>query len=207
MTFPNREPSTRAFSSAPSSVRARRHPVPVVSGGGTPALFTAQSIRSSPSTARGLHLQRRWPSLRRGDLGRLRDVRCTVVSRPTPERAVLDAGSKVPPPTCSVPGYVPARVPGARPSPPRRAAGGVRSRGVPRAAEDPRGRGGGPEPLLRRQQHGRRGVRNPRRRGRGGVEGGRARQGALSRRPDTTMCQWEASCDCALRGAHRGRAK
>jgi hypothetical protein len=39
------------------------------------------------------------------------------------------------------------------------------------------------------------------------VEGGRARQGALSRRPDTTMCQWEASCDCALRGAHRGRAK
>src|SRR5215470_1160945 len=45
MTFPNREPTTREFfAEALGLFKAAGIPVPVVSGGGTPTLFTAQSI-------------------------------------------------------------------------------------------------------------------------------------------------------------------
>src|SRR5205814_3393948 len=45
MTFPNREPGTRAFLERALELFKRDGTaVPVVSGGGTPAIFTAQSI-------------------------------------------------------------------------------------------------------------------------------------------------------------------
>jgi len=45
MTFPNREPTTREFfERALALFKGAGMPVPVVSGGGTPALFTAQNI-------------------------------------------------------------------------------------------------------------------------------------------------------------------
>jgi len=99
MTFPNREPGTRAFFGRALELFERAGiPVPVVSGGGTPALFTAQSIPQLTEHRAGVYIYNDRMAVASGaatwDDCAMR-VRCTVVSRPTPERAVLDAGSKV----------------------------------------------------------------------------------------------------------------
>ena len=72
--------------------------VPVVSGGGTPAIFTAQSIPQLTEHRAGTYIYNDRMVVASGtatwDDCAMR-VRCTVVSRPTADRAILDAGSKV----------------------------------------------------------------------------------------------------------------
>jgi D-serine deaminase-like pyridoxal phosphate-dependent protein len=99
MTFPNREPGTRQFLERALALFARAGvPVPVVSGGGTPAIFTAQTIPQLTEHRAGTYIYNDRMVVASGtatwDDCALR-VRCTVVSRPTPDRAILDAGSKV----------------------------------------------------------------------------------------------------------------
>jgi len=99
MTFPNREPGTRAFFERALELFGRAGiAVPVVSGGGTPAVFTAQSIPQLTEQRAGVYVYNDRMVVASGtatwDDCAMR-VRCTVVSRPTPDRAVLDAGSKV----------------------------------------------------------------------------------------------------------------
>jgi D-serine deaminase-like pyridoxal phosphate-dependent protein len=99
MTFPNREPGTRAFFERALELFGRAGiAVPVVSGGGTPAVFTAQSIPQLTEQRAGVYVYNDRMAVASGtatwDDCAMR-VRCTVVSRPTPDRAVLDAGSKV----------------------------------------------------------------------------------------------------------------
>ena len=110
---PAAHPLRRADDVPEQSVRARPNsstarstlfagegiPVPVVSGGGTPALLTARRLPDDDrAPRRHLRLQRRddGPSGHR-DLGRLRHARPRRPwsSRPTPDRAIVDAGSKV----------------------------------------------------------------------------------------------------------------
>jgi D-serine deaminase-like pyridoxal phosphate-dependent protein len=99
MTFPNREPGTRQFLERALALFARAGvPVPVVSGGGTPAIFTAQTIPQLTEHRAGTYIYNDRMVVASGtatwDDCAMR-VRCTVVSRPTPDRAILDAGSKV----------------------------------------------------------------------------------------------------------------
>src|SRR2546426_672822 len=99
MTFPNREPGTRVFLERALELFKRAGvPVPVVSGGGTPAIFTAQSIPQLTEHRAGTYIYNDRMVVASGtatwDDCAMR-VRCTVVSRPTPDRAILDAGTKV----------------------------------------------------------------------------------------------------------------
>ena len=99
MTFPNREPGTRAFFERALELFQRAGiAVPVVSGGGTPALFTAQSIPQLTEHRAGTYVFNDRMVVASGtatwDDCAMR-VRCTVVSRPTPDRAIFDAGTKV----------------------------------------------------------------------------------------------------------------
>src|SRR5262249_45791243 len=99
MTFPNREPGTRAFlERALELFKGAGIAVPVVSGGGTPAIFTAQSIPQLTEHRAGTYISNARMVVASGtatwDDCAMR-VRCTVVSRPTADRAILDAGTKV----------------------------------------------------------------------------------------------------------------
>jgi D-serine deaminase-like pyridoxal phosphate-dependent protein len=99
MTFPNRDPDTRLFLERALELFKRAGiPVPVVSGGGTPAIFTAQSIPMLTEHRAGTYIYNDRMVVASGtatwDDCAMR-VRCTVVSRPTADRAVLDAGTKV----------------------------------------------------------------------------------------------------------------
>jgi D-serine deaminase-like pyridoxal phosphate-dependent protein len=99
MTFPNREPATREFfARALELFQGAGIPVPIVSGGGTPALFTAQSIPSLTEHRAGTCVFNDVMMVAAGvatwDDCAMR-VRVTVVSRPTDSRAILDAGTKV----------------------------------------------------------------------------------------------------------------
>jgi D-serine deaminase-like pyridoxal phosphate-dependent protein len=99
MTFPNRQPGTRAFFERALELFKRAGiAVPVVSGGGTPAIFTAQSIPQLTEHRAGTYIYNDRMVVASGtatwDDCAMR-VRCTVVSRPTADRAVLDAGTKV----------------------------------------------------------------------------------------------------------------
>jgi len=99
MTFPNREPGTRVFFERALELFERAGiAVPVVSGGGTPAVFTAQSIPQLTEHRAGTYVYNDRMTVAAGvaswDDCAMR-VRCTVVSRPTPDRAILDAGTKV----------------------------------------------------------------------------------------------------------------
>jgi D-serine deaminase-like pyridoxal phosphate-dependent protein len=98
MTFPN-QPGTRPFFERALDLFQRAGiAVPVVSGGGTPALFSAQSIPQLTEHRAGTYVYNDRMTVAAGaatwDDCAMR-VRCTVVSRPAPDRAVLDAGSKV----------------------------------------------------------------------------------------------------------------
>jgi len=99
MTFPNREPTTREFfAEALGLFKAAGIPVPVVSGGGTPTLFTAQSIPMLTEHRAGTCVFNDVMVVSSGtatwDNCAMR-VRATVVSRPTDGRAILDCGTKV----------------------------------------------------------------------------------------------------------------
>jgi D-serine deaminase-like pyridoxal phosphate-dependent protein len=99
MTFPNREPDTRLFfERALALFKQAGIPVPIVSGGGTPSLFTAQNFPMLTEHRAGTCVYHDAMVVATGtatwDNCAMR-VRTTVVSRPTAERAILDAGSKV----------------------------------------------------------------------------------------------------------------
>src|SRR5882672_1960116 len=99
MTFPNREPGTRQFLERALELFKRAGiPVPVVSGGGTPAIFAAQNIPQLTEHRAGTYIYNDRMVVASGtatwDDCAMR-VRCAVVSMPTPDRAVLDAGTKV----------------------------------------------------------------------------------------------------------------
>lgn len=99
MTFPNREPTTREFFARALELFARAGiAVPVVSGGGTPTLFTAQHIPMLTEHRAGTCVFNDAMVVNSGtatwDDCAMR-VRATVVSRPTDGRAVIDAGTKV----------------------------------------------------------------------------------------------------------------
>jgi len=99
MTFPNREPDTRLFfEQALALFKQAGIPVPIVSGGGTPALFTAQTIPMLTEHRAGTCVFNDAMVVRSGTAtwaNCAMRVRVTVVSRPTPTRAVVDAGTKV----------------------------------------------------------------------------------------------------------------
>src|SRR2546428_2671 len=97
MTFPNREPGTRQFLERALELFKRAGvPVPVVSGGGTPAIFAAQNIPQLTEHRAGTYIYNDRMVVASGtatwDDCAMR-VRCTVVSTPTRDRAILDAGT------------------------------------------------------------------------------------------------------------------
>ena len=99
MTFPNKDPDTRIFfERALELFGGAGIAVPVVSGGGTPALLTVDRFPMLTEHRAGTCVYNDAMVVAAGgatwDQCAMR-VRTTVVSRPTPDRAVLDAGSKV----------------------------------------------------------------------------------------------------------------
>jgi D-serine deaminase-like pyridoxal phosphate-dependent protein len=99
MTFPNRVPETRLyFERALALFKQAGIPVPVVSGGGTPALYTVHEFPMLTEHRAGTCVYNDAMVVKSGTAGwddcAMR-VRATVVSRPTAARAVLDAGTKV----------------------------------------------------------------------------------------------------------------
>ena len=99
MTFPNKAPNTAEFfERALELFKGAGIRVPVVSGGGTPALATVKDFPMMTEHRAGTYVYNDVMMVSAGaatwDDCAMR-VRATVVSRPTPERAILDAGSKV----------------------------------------------------------------------------------------------------------------
>jgi D-serine deaminase-like pyridoxal phosphate-dependent protein len=99
MTFPNKDPDTRLFFERALELFGRAGiAVPVVSGGGTPALMTVERFPMLTEHRAGTCVYNDAMVVSAGgatwDQCAMR-VRTTVVSRPTADRAVLDAGSKV----------------------------------------------------------------------------------------------------------------
>jgi len=99
MTFPNRDPDTRAFFERALELFTRAGiPVPVVSGGGTPALATVDRFPMLTEHRAGTCIFNDTMVVASGWAGwgdcAMR-VRATVVSRPTDTRAVIDCGTKV----------------------------------------------------------------------------------------------------------------
>ncbi|HEV8310678.1 MAG TPA: alanine racemase [Methylomirabilota bacterium] len=100
MTFPNREPDTRLFfERALALFKQAGIPVPIVSGGGTPALATVDKVPMLTEHRAGTCVYNdamvvQLAKTATWDNCAMR-VRTTVVSRPTATRAILDAGTKV----------------------------------------------------------------------------------------------------------------
>jgi D-serine deaminase-like pyridoxal phosphate-dependent protein len=99
MTFPNKAPDTADFLSRSLELFAADGiPVPVVSGGGTPALLTLDKFPMLTEHRPGTYVYNDVMMVHSGvatwDDCALQ-VRTTVVSLPTPDRAIVDAGSKV----------------------------------------------------------------------------------------------------------------
>lgn len=99
MTFPNKAPGTGEFlSRAIELFEADRIPVPVVSGGGTPALMTIADFPMVTEHRAGTYVYNDVMTVSSGfatwDECAMH-VRATVVSVPTANRAIVDAGSKV----------------------------------------------------------------------------------------------------------------
>ena len=99
MTFPNRDPETKVFlTRALELFKGAGIPVPVVSGGGTPALFNAQALPMLTEHRAGTYIYNDVMTVASGAAtwaDCAMRVRATVVSRPTDTRAVIDAGTKV----------------------------------------------------------------------------------------------------------------
>jgi D-serine deaminase-like pyridoxal phosphate-dependent protein len=99
MTFPNRDPDTREFfERALALFEQAGIAVPVVSGGGTPALATVDRFPMLTEHRAGTCVYNDAMVVSSGtatwEQCAMR-VRATVVSRPIADRGVLDAGSKV----------------------------------------------------------------------------------------------------------------
>lgn len=99
MTFPNRDPDTRTFFERALELFKRAGiQVPVVSGGGTPALATVARFPMLTEHRAGTCIFNDTMVVASGwatwDDCAMR-VRATVVSRPTDTRAVIDCGTKV----------------------------------------------------------------------------------------------------------------
>jgi D-serine deaminase-like pyridoxal phosphate-dependent protein len=99
MTFPNKAPATGEFLSRTIELfEADGIPVPVVSGGGTPALLTVKDFPMVTEHRAGTYVYNDVMMMSSG-FATLDDcamhVHATVVSVPTENRAIVDAGSKV----------------------------------------------------------------------------------------------------------------
>jgi D-serine deaminase-like pyridoxal phosphate-dependent protein len=99
MTFPLRYPqSQQFFDEALRLFKRAGIPVPVVSGGGTPAIFSVDKFPMLTEHRAGTYIYNDAMTVASGtakwDNCAMR-VRATVVSRPTDTRAVIDAGTKV----------------------------------------------------------------------------------------------------------------
>jgi D-serine deaminase-like pyridoxal phosphate-dependent protein len=98
MTFPNGKNTGAYFTEALSLFKKAGIPVPVVSGGGTPALWTAQDLPMLTEHRAGTYLYNDVMMVESKaatwDDCAMR-VRATVVSRPTDNRCIIDAGTKV----------------------------------------------------------------------------------------------------------------
>jgi D-serine deaminase-like pyridoxal phosphate-dependent protein len=100
MTFPNRDPGTREFfERALALFKQAGIPVPIVSGGGTPALATVEKFPMLTEHRAGTCVYNDAMVVELARTVSWDDcamrVRATVVSRPTDSRAILDAGTKV----------------------------------------------------------------------------------------------------------------
>ncbi len=100
MTYPKAggEAATEAFlAETLAALKAEGIDCPVVSNGGTPSLFSAHLVTSATEHRAGTYVYNDRSMVRAGHCT-LDDcamhVLATVVSRPTPDRAILDAGSK-----------------------------------------------------------------------------------------------------------------
>jgi D-serine deaminase-like pyridoxal phosphate-dependent protein len=99
MTFPTRHPrSYEFFDQALALFRRAGIAAPVVSGGGTPAIFSVDKFPMLTEHRAGTYVYNDAMTVASGTASwsncAMR-VRTTVVSRPTDTRAVIDAGSKV----------------------------------------------------------------------------------------------------------------
>jgi D-serine deaminase-like pyridoxal phosphate-dependent protein len=98
MTFPSGPATAAFFDRALTLFAAAGIPVPVVSGGGTPALSRLAEVPMATEHRAGTYVYNDVMMVAAGAAAwedcAMR-VRSTVVSRPTPTRAILDAGSKV----------------------------------------------------------------------------------------------------------------
>jgi len=99
MTFPIGMPATRTFLVETLALFAEAAiPVPIVSGGGTPALGSLADFPMLTEHRPGTYVYNDVMMMASGIAGWddcALQVRATVVSRPSPNRAVVDAGSKV----------------------------------------------------------------------------------------------------------------
>jgi D-serine deaminase-like pyridoxal phosphate-dependent protein len=99
MTFPTTGAKAAEYLARALDVfRAEGIPMPVVSGGGTPALLTLDDFPMVTEHRAGTYVYNDVMMMHSG-IATLDDcamhVRATVVSVPTPDRAIIDAGSKV----------------------------------------------------------------------------------------------------------------
>ncbi|THV20614.1 D-TA family PLP-dependent enzyme [Peteryoungia ipomoeae] len=95
---PDSEAQVEAFFSATlSALEARGIACPIVSNGGSPSLFSAHKVPSATEHRSGTYVYNDRSMVRAGHCG-FEDcamhILATVVSRPTEDRAILDAGSK-----------------------------------------------------------------------------------------------------------------
>ena len=185
MTFPNRDPDTREFFERALALFKRAGiPVPVVSGGGTPALATVDRFPMLTEHRAGtcVYNDAMVVSTRHRDVGQLRDARARDRGEPArpPSARVLDAGTKVlTSDLYHMKGYGHVmEYPEARVAHLSEEHAVVDFSACAERPEGGRRRPRGAEPLLRGHQHGGRGLRGAERPGRGGVAGGRARPGA-----------------------------
>ena len=198
MTYPTAKPEQRLWlERALQLLNGAGIATPVVSGGGSPALKGCGDFPMLTEYRAGTYIYNDVMQVTAGAAtwdDCAMTVRATVVSRPTETRAVFDAGSKV----MTYEQYYAKGFGRVVEYPDAQVTGFSEEHGIldlsacakkPKIGEtDQRD----PEPLLRRHQHDGRGLRGAERRGRGGLSGRGARQGALS---------------CVAAGAGEGRLK
>ncbi|HSB69783.1 MAG TPA: D-TA family PLP-dependent enzyme [Candidatus Methylomirabilis sp.] len=97
MTYPNSEAAGKFFTRALELFRGVGLPVPEVSGGGTPVMWQAHTVPGLTEHRAGTYVYNDRSIVRSGAATWEQcamQIHATVVSRPTPGRAILDAGSK-----------------------------------------------------------------------------------------------------------------
>ena len=185
MTFPTQKPEQRLWlERALQLLNGAGIAVPVVSGGGSPALKGCGDFPMLTEYRAGTYIYNDVMQVTAGAAtwdDCAMTVRATVVSRPTEDRAVIDAGSKV----MTYEQYYAkgfgrlVEYPGCRRDRLLRRARHSRPVEVREEAESRRSGQHHPEPLLRRHQHDGRGLRGAEREGRGGLSGRGERKGAV----------------------------